>query len=92
MDEQAGPAELTVDNQEFPDADIFVVTEGGMRIRLGIATGHSVTSFEIPKSVVDGGAAHLYFIGDPIGGTTPEVGEMVIVNPGDEIELTLAPY
>jgi len=92
MDEQYGPAQLTVENQEFPDFDIYVVTEAGMRLRLGLATGHATTSFEIPKTVVDGGAAHLSFIADPIGGVAPEVGEMVIVNPGDEIQLTLAPY
>ena len=92
MDEAFGPAQLTVENQEFPDFDIYVVTEAGMRLRLGLATGHATTTFEIPKAVVDGGAAHLSFLADPVGGMTAEVGEMVIVNPGDEIQLTLAPY
>jgi len=92
MAAQDGPAQLTVENQEFPDFDIYVVTEGGMRLRLGLATGHATTSFEIPRAVVDGGSAHLYFLADPVGGRVPEVGEMVIVNPGDEVQLTLAPY
>jgi hypothetical protein len=90
--EQSGPAQLSVENQEFPDFDVFVVTDGGMRLRLGLATGHSTTTFEIPRSVVDGGSAHLHFIADPVGGQTPEVGELVIVNPGDQIQLTIAPY
>jgi hypothetical protein len=92
MDEQDGPAQLTVDNQEFPDFDIFVVTEAGSRWRLGLATGNSVSTFEIPKAYVDGGAAHLHFIADPVGGQAAQVGEMVVVNPGDDVQLTIAPY
>jgi len=87
-----GPAQLTVENQEFPDFDVYVVTEAGMQLRLGLATGHSTSTFEIPKAVVDGGAAHLHFIADPVGGQVPEVGEMIVVNPGDEVQLTIAPY
>ena len=92
MEEQYGPAQLTVENQETPDFDIYVVTDAGMRFRLGMATGLGTSTFEIPKTFVDGGAAHLHFIADPIGGTVPEVGEMVVVNPGDDIQLTIAPY
>jgi hypothetical protein len=92
LEEQRGPAQLTVENQEFPDFDIYVVTEGGLRLRLGLATGHATTTFEIPTTVVDGGAAHLHFIADPVAGQAAEVGEMVVVNPGDDIQLTLAPY
>jgi len=90
--EDFGPAQLTVENQEFPDFDIYVVTESGLRLRLGLATGHSTTTFDIPKTIVDGGAAHLHFIADPVAGQVPEVGEMVVVNPGDEVQLTIAPY
>lgn len=92
MEEQFGPAQLTVENQETPDFDIYVVTEAGQRWRLGLATGLGTTTFEIPKVFVDGGAAHLHFVADPVGGTAAEVGEMVVVNPGDDIQLTLAPY
>jgi hypothetical protein len=90
--EQVGPAQLSVENQEFLDFDVFVVTDAGMRLRLGLATGHSTTNLVIPRAVVDGGAAHLHFIADPVGGQAAEVGEMVVVNPGDLIELTIAPY
>lgn len=92
MDEEYGPAQLTVTNQYQLDYDIFVVTEAGQRWRLGLATGNHTSTFEIPKAFVDGGMAHLHFLADPVGGTQPEEGEMVVVNPGDEIELTLAPY
>lgn len=92
MEEQYGPAQLTVENQETPDFDIYVVTNAGQRWRLGLATGLGTTTFEIPKSFVDGGAAHLHFVADPVGGTAAEVGEMVVVNPGDDIQLTIAPY
>ena len=92
MEEQYGPAQLTVENQETPDFDIYVVTDAGQRWRLGLATGLGTTTFEIPKAFVDGGAAHLHFVADPVGGTAAEVGEMVVVNPGDDIQLTIAPY
>jgi hypothetical protein len=92
MQEEYGPAQLTVENQETPDFDIYVVTDAGQRWRLGLATGLGTTTFEIPKSFVDGGAAHLHFVADPVGGTVPQVGEMVVVNPGDDIQLTIAPY
>jgi hypothetical protein len=91
-EETVGPARLSVENQEFLDFDVFVVTDAGMRLRLGLATGHSTTDLEIPRAVVDGGAAHLHFIADPVGGNAAQVGEMVVVNPGDLIELTIAPY
>jgi hypothetical protein len=91
-DQEYGPAQLTVENQYQLDYDIFVVTEAGQRWRLGLATGNHTSTFEIPKAFVDGGAAHLHFLADPVGGTQPEEGEMVVVNPGDEIQLTLAPY
>jgi hypothetical protein len=90
--EEYGPAQLTVQNQYQLDYDVFVVTESGERWRLGTAPSMHTSTFEIPKAFVDGGSAHLHFLADPIGGTTPEEGEMVVVNPGDEIELTLAPY
>ncbi|GEM_PF-1781157 len=88
----AGPATLTVENQNFPDYDVYVITEAGQRLRLGIATGHSTATMEIPRSVVDGGSAHLHFLADPVGGRAAEVGEDVVVNPGDQIQLTIAPY
>jgi hypothetical protein len=91
-EEEYGPAQLTVQNQYQLDYDIFVVTEAGQKWRLGLATGNHTSTFEIPKAFVDGGSAHLHFLADPVGGTEPEEGEMVVVNPGDEIDLTLAPY
>jgi hypothetical protein len=90
--DEYGPAQLTVTNQYQLDYDVYVVTEAGQRWRLGLATGMHTSTFEIPKAFVDGGSAHLHFLADPVGGTNAEEGEMVVVNPGDEIELTLAPY
>jgi hypothetical protein len=87
-----GPADLTVENQDLLDYDIFVVTDAGMRLRLGMATAHGTTSMKVPESIVDGGAAHLYFEADPIGGFANQVGEEMVVYPGDQLGLTIAPY
>lgn len=92
MDEDYGPAQLTVENQKPLDYDIYVVTDVGQSWRLGTATSLHTSTFEIPAAFVDGGAAHLHFLADPIGGDSAEVGEMVVVYPGDQIGLTIAPY
>lgn len=92
QDAVRGPADLAVENQDLLDYDIFVVTDAGMRLRLGMVVAHSKTSLKVPEAIVDGGAAHLYFEADPIGGFANQVGEEMVVYPGDQLGLTIAPY
>jgi hypothetical protein len=80
---------LVVDNQAFPDMDIFVL-EGGRRVRLGMAGGNSKTSFTIPKYLVRS-LTSLRFYADPIGGKRTPVTEEIQVSPGDEVTLRIPP-
>ncbi len=89
--ETAGPTTLKVINQGFSDMTIYVVSSGGQRIRLGLATGTSTTSFVIPKSVVNGGATPVRFIANPIGGPGPSIGDEITISPGEQAEVTIPP-
>ena len=80
---------LVVDNQAFPDMNIYVL-EGGRRVRLGTAGGNSKTSFVIPKTVVRT-LTSLRFLADPIGGNRTPVSEEITVSPGDEVTLRIPP-
>lgn len=86
--ELANRTTVTVDNQSFSDMTVYATR--GQRIRLGIATGHSKTTFTIPSSVLGGGGL-IRFIADPIGSSRTSVSEEINVNPGDEIGLLIPP-
>ena len=80
---------VVVDNQAFPDMDIFVL-EGGRRVRLGMAGGNSKTTFTIPKYLVRS-LTSIRFYADPIGGNRTPVTEEIQVSPGDEVVLRIPP-
>lgn len=86
------PTTVKVVNQGFPDMTIYVAQTGGQRIRLGLATGNSSSTFVIPRSIVNGGATTLLFVADPIGGVRPSVSDQITVSPGDNVQLTIPPY
>ena len=80
---------LRVENQAFLDMTIYAV-RSSQRVRLGIATGLSVTKFTIPKSLIFG-STPLAFYADPIGGRRTPVSQEVMVSPGDEVQLMIPP-
>lgn len=82
---------LEVDNQAFLDMNIYVLRDGGARLRLGTATGNSKTTLTIPDMVMLSGATPLKFVADPIGGRRTSVSSSVIVNPGDIVTLRIPP-
>lgn len=83
------PTRLRVENQAFLDMNIFVY-RSSQRIRLGTASGNSVTKFTIPANVLFG-ATPLRFQADPIGGSRASVTQEITVSPGDEVSLTIPP-
>jgi hypothetical protein len=83
------PTVVQVDNQGFLDMTLYAV-RGGQRVRLGIATGNSKTSFTIPPSLVTG-LTPLRFIADPIGGSRASVSMEITVAPSDTVVLTIPP-
>lgn len=85
-----GPATLKVENQGFSDMDIYALSSGGARVRLGTATGNATTRFTIPSYML-GGAQELRFRAEPIGGTRAPVSDRIFVSPGDSVTLIIPP-
>lgn len=84
------PTMLQVDNQRFLDMNIYLITSGGARIRLGTATGNSSTTMRIPATYVFGGT-DLRFLADPIGAQSTPVSQSITVFPGDNVRLIIPP-
>ena len=84
------PTMLQVDNQSFLDNNIYLVTSGGARVRLGTATGNSSTTMRIPATYVFGGS-ELRFLADPIGSQRTPISQSITVFPGDNVKLIIPP-
>ena len=89
MAEPVPPTRLRVENQAFLDMTIYVY-RSSQRIRLGTATGNSVTRLTIPANLIFG-ATPLRFQADPIGGSRAPISSEITVVPGDEVVLTIPP-
>ena len=87
--EPVPPTRLRVENQAFLDMTIYVY-RSSQRIRLGTATGNSVTRLTIPANLIFG-ATPLRFQADPIGGSRAPISSEITVAPGDEVVLTIPP-
>ena len=81
---------LKVENQGFPDMNIFVLPETSNRIRLGTVTGTSNAYFTLPASVVRG-TRELRFQALPIATPRGPVSQSIVVTPGDTVVLTIPP-
>jgi hypothetical protein len=87
--EPVPPTRLRVENQAFLDMTIYVY-RNSQRIRLGTATGNSVTRMTIPSNLIFG-ATPLRFQADPIGSNRSSITQEITVAPGDEVTLTIPP-
>jgi hypothetical protein len=77
--------DVTIENQNFYDATVTALWEGGSRERIGSVTGLTTQTFTLePRS--DAVRFEIDFLA---GGDF--VGELIAANPGDHIELTLRP-
>ena len=81
---------LKVENQGFPDMNIFVVPESSNRIRLGTVSGTSNAYFTLPSSVIRG-TRELRFQALPIATPRGPVSQSILVTPGDTVVLTIPP-
>ncbi len=81
---------LQVDNQSFLDMNIYLVTTGGARIRMGTASGNSSTTLRVPSTYVFGGS-ELRFLADPIGSNRTPISQGITVFPGDTVRLIIPP-
>ena len=81
---------LTVINQGFLDMDIYALPQDGARIRLGNVTGNSTGHMTIPDFLVRTPIT-MSFLMIPVGGNYAPRSQVIQVNPGDEVELTIPP-
>ena len=81
---------LKVENQGFPDMNIFVVPETSNRIRLGTVSGTSNAYFTLPSNVVRG-TRELRFQALPIATPRGPISQSIVVTPGDTVVLTIPP-
>jgi len=81
---------LKVENQGFPDMNIFVLPESSNRIRLGTVSGTSNAYFTLPTSVVRG-TRELRFQALPIATPRGPISQSIVVTPGDTVVLTIPP-
>ena len=81
---------LKVENQGFPDMNIFVLPETSNRIRLGTVTGTSNAYFTLPANVVRG-VRELRFQALPIATPRGPVSQSIVVTPGGTVVLTIPP-
>ena len=92
-DPDAGPppkTTLTVINQAFLDMDVYALPQDGARIRIGTSTGNSTMHFDIPSFLVRTSTT-MRFLMVPIGGNYAPRSQLIQVNPGDEVDLTIPP-
>ena len=82
---------LKVENQGFPDMNIFVLPESSNRVRLGTVTGTSNAYFVIPDFIVRGGMREVRFQALPIATPRGPVSQSIMVTPGDTVVLTIPP-
>ncbi len=85
----SGRAWVTVENRAFADMTIYVL-RGAERARLGLVTGASTSTFQIPERMIFGTTA-LRFLADPVGSNRAPVSQEIGVQPGDTVVLTIPP-
>ena len=84
------PTVLKVENQGFPDMNIFAIGEGGNRVRLGTVTGTSNGYFTLPDYLIRG-IRELRFQALPIATTRGPLSQSIMVTPGDTVVLVIPP-
>ncbi len=85
---QDGSVGLLVENQNFADMDVYLVT-GGMARRVGTVTGNSNSQFRLDRSFFP--TSQLSVIATPIGGHGIATTGRLSVAPGQQIDFTIAP-
>jgi len=81
---------LKVENQGFPDMNVFVLPETSGRVRLGTVTGTSNAYFTLPDYLIRG-TRELRFQALPIATPRGPVSQSIVVTPGDTVVLTIPP-
>jgi hypothetical protein len=77
---------VRVENRSFDNIVVYVLSQSGMRRRLGEVSGTSTRVFEIPRNMIFG-ATPLRFQVDPIGSSRTPISQDIVVSEGDQIQL-----
>jgi hypothetical protein len=78
---------VQVDNQNFSDMNIYVVS-GGQRLLLGQAGGFTKTTLTIPSGIAPADG-RLRLSADPIGGSPRIFTPVLVVSPGQTVFWTI---
>jgi hypothetical protein len=91
-DDEGGQAttRLHVENQNYLDANVYVIGNGGSRQRLGTVTGNTNQDFVIPEYII-GPANTVRFIIEPIGSNAAPISNSLSIQPGQTVTLTIPP-
>jgi len=84
------PARVHVENRAFLDMNVYVISDGGSRTRLGTVTGNTDAEFVIPDYIV-GPANSVRFLVEPIGSNRAPISNSLSVRPGETVTLTIPP-
>jgi hypothetical protein len=90
-DENGQPTtRVHVENQNYLDANVYVIGNGGSRQRLGTVTGNTNQDFVIPEYII-GPANTVRFIIEPIGSNAAPISNSLSIQPGQTVTLTIPP-
>jgi hypothetical protein len=81
---------VRVENQAFLDMNVYVISDGGGRTRLGTVTGNTNHEFVIPEYII-GPANTVRFLVEPIGSNHAPISNSLSVQPGQTVTLTIPP-
>jgi hypothetical protein len=76
-------ATVRVENHHFNDMNVWATRPGGDRIRLGMVTGASTTTFKLPRNLVAFGSIDIVAV--PIGGFGRARSGELSISPGETI-------
>ncbi|MEP7383140.1 MAG: hypothetical protein ABI910_15725 [Gemmatimonadota bacterium] len=82
-------ASVEVDNQNFYDANVFVV-QGLRSVRLGTVTGLTKETFDLPRDMV--GGASIRFAIRPLASRQSSLTQEIAVFAGDTIGVVIPPF
>jgi hypothetical protein len=79
-----------VENQNYLDANVYVIGNGGARQRLGTVTGNTNQDFVIPDYIISP-ANTVRFLIEPIGSNAAPISNSLSIQPGQTVTLTIPP-
>ncbi len=79
---------LKVENDGFTDRIIYLVTQGGMRERIGTATAASTTTFTIPPTLLQADS-YVWFAARKFAGFEYDWSPQTYLAPGDTVDMTI---